>query len=84
MKLNELKLPPIQSLQSFCSAAGFAEITAWRLRKKGWLKTVNINGRQYITAEQVAEFLQRAEAGEFAAVHKTPAVLVRGHGLPQC
>jgi len=47
--------------------------TAWRWRKKGWLKTVNIAGRQYLTQEAIDEFHNRAVAGEFAQVHKVPA-----------
>jgi len=57
---------PIKSLQSFCREIGVAPITAWRYRKRGWLQTVNIAGRQYLTAEAAAEFKRRALAGEFA------------------
>jgi hypothetical protein len=46
--------------------------TAWRWRKKGWLKTVNIAGRQYLTREAVDEFQRRAVGGEFAQVPKVP------------
>lgn len=65
-------LPTIRSLQSFCREIKVSEITAWRWRKKGWLQTVNINGRQYVTCEAVANFKRRAAAGEFSAIHKTP------------
>jgi len=50
-----------------------SDVTAWRHRKKGWLKTVNIAGRVYLTTEAIAEFERRAEAGEFAKFHKTPS-----------
>lgn len=63
---------PIVALHHFCRAAGFTPITAWRMRKKGWLSTINIAGRQYVTAEAIAEFKRRAVAGEFAQDHKTP------------
>jgi hypothetical protein len=46
--------------------------TLWRWRKKGWLKTVNICGRQYVSADALADFNRRAAAGEFAQEHKTP------------
>ena len=46
-------------------------MTAWRWRKRGWLKTVNIAGRPYLTDKALAEFLRRAEAGEFAKEPKT-------------
>jgi len=55
------------------SLAGFdCPLTAWRFRKRGWLQTVNIAGRQYITSEGIAKFKQRAAAGDFAKEHKTP------------
>jgi hypothetical protein len=38
-----------------------------------WLaKTVNIAGRVYITEAAILEFMRRAQAGEFAGVHKVP------------
>lgn len=46
--------------------------TGWRWRKKGWIKTLNICGRLYVSRAAIAEFEQRAAAGEFAKVHQTP------------
>jgi hypothetical protein len=69
---SEAATPPIQSLQAFITGMGIKPITAWRMRKKRWLTTINIAGRQYITADAVAEFMRRAEAGDFAKVHPTP------------
>ena len=63
---------PITTLQHFCRNMGIAPITAWRMRGKGWLQTVNIAGRPYITAEASAEFVRRATAGEFAKHHPSP------------
>jgi hypothetical protein len=63
--------PPIP-LHEFCSDGKISQVTAWRWRKKGWLKTVNICGRQYVMPEAIAEFNRRAAAGEFASEHKTP------------
>ena len=63
---------PIQSLQNFCRAASISPITAWRFRTRGWLVTINIAGRQYVSSEAILEFKRRAEAGEFAKQHKTP------------
>lgn len=65
-------VPQIVALKKFCRDGDISDITAWRWRKNGWLKTVNISGRQYVTAEALAEFNRRAAAGEFAAEHKTP------------
>lgn len=47
-------------------------MTAWRFEKRGWLNTVNIAGRRYITSEAAADFVRRAQAGEFAKQHPTP------------
>jgi predicted site-specific integrase-resolvase len=61
------------SLSKWLEQIGVTPCTAWRWRKKGWLKTVNIAGRQYLTQEAIDEFHNRAVAGEFAQVHKVPA-----------
>lgn len=63
---------PLLSLHTFCQQAGISDVTAWRWRKSGWLTTVNIAGRPYLTDKAIADFLRRAEAGEFAKEHKTP------------
>jgi predicted site-specific integrase-resolvase len=68
--LNTGPARAIISLQQWLADVGVTACTAWRWRKKGWLKTVNICGRQYLTQE---EFKRRAAAGEFAQVHKVPA-----------
>jgi hypothetical protein len=62
----------IVSLQQWLADVGITPCTAWRWRKKGWLKTVNICGRQYLTQEAIAEFTERAQRGEFSQVHKAP------------
>ena len=69
----------IVSLQQWLANTGVTACTVWRWRKKGWLKTVNIAGRQYLTKEAIDEFTRRAAAGEFAQVHKVPA-RQRGEG----
>jgi hypothetical protein len=60
------------SLSKWLERVGVTPCTAWRWRKKGWLKTINIAGRQYLTQEAIDEFQCRATAGEFAQLHKTP------------
>lgn len=62
-------MPPsavLLPLHRWCRLTGIAPITAWRYRKRGWLRTVNICGRVYVTAEAIHAFMRRAEAGEFA------------------
>jgi hypothetical protein len=62
----------ILSLSRFCRDCGISPVTAWRWRRAGWLKTVNIAGRQYLTRHQLEEFMRRVEAGEFARRHVAP------------
>jgi predicted site-specific integrase-resolvase len=61
------------SLAKWLTQVGVTPCTAWRWRKKGWLKTVNIAGRQYLTQEAIDEFHRRAVAGEFSQEHKVPS-----------
>lgn len=72
MKTNPPDVGTIVSLNSWLGQAGIAPVTAWRWRRKGWLRTVNISGRVYLTDNAVQEFKRRAEAGEFAKEHKAP------------
>ena len=62
----------IVSLSVWLQQVGVTPCTAWRWRKKGWLTTVNIAGRQYLTQESIDEFHRRAVAGEFAQAPKVP------------
>ena len=62
----------VVSLSRWLEQVGVTACTAWRWRKKGWLKTVNICGRQYVTQDAVEDFTARAKRGEFAQEHKVP------------
>ena len=66
------------SLAHWLQKVGVTTCTAWRWRKKGWLKTINICGRQYLTQGAIEEFTRRAAAGEFAQVHKVPVRVAEG------
>ncbi len=66
--------PPV-ALDKFIADSGISPTTAWRFRKRGWLTTINICGRHYITAEALAEFNRRAAAGDFAAEVRNPRAL---------
>jgi hypothetical protein len=46
--------------------------TGWRYRQRGWISTVNLCGRVFVTKDEIARFERRAIAGEFSKVHKTP------------
>jgi predicted site-specific integrase-resolvase len=63
----------VVSLSKWLEQVGVTPCTGWRWRKKGWLKTINIAGRQYLTQEAINEFYHRATGGEFAQHHKTPS-----------
>ena len=60
------------SLTRWLKQVGVTTCTAWRWRKRGWLKTINIAGRQYLTQEALDEFHRRASAGEFSQVNYVP------------
>lgn len=53
---------------------GKKPITLWRWRNRGWIETINICGRLYISRAEIARFTKRAEAGEFQSEHKAPGV----------
>ena len=60
------------ALNKWVSGLGVTPVTAWRWRRAGWLETVNICGRVYVTNEASEKFQRRAEAGEFAKDHLAP------------
>jgi hypothetical protein len=62
----------LMALNKWLDLVGIHPVTGWRFRRRGWIQTVNIAGRQYVTPEAIAEFTRRAEAGEFAQEHKAP------------
>jgi hypothetical protein len=57
--------PPI-ALDKFIEQSGLSVVTVWRYRRAGWLHTLNICGRHYLTRSEIARFNARAAAGEFA------------------
>ena len=59
-------LPPL-------SLEKFSPTTCWRYRKKGWLETIVIANRHYVTREAIAAFNKRAVAGEFAGALSNPS-----------
>ena len=57
--------PPI-ALDKFIEQSGISAVTVWRYRRAGFLRTLNICGRHYLTRAEIARFNKRAAAGEFA------------------
>jgi len=45
---------------------GRSRTWGWRAVKAGWLHPINIAGRPYLSADDIRQFLDRAERGEFA------------------
>ena len=72
-KNYSVPLAAVISLQKWTEQIGVTACTIWRWRKKGWLTTVNIAGRHYLTQEAIDEFHRRAVAGEFAQTPKVPS-----------
>lgn len=57
----------------FLRDLGRSTVCGWRWRQSGLLdEPKNINGRLYLTGEQIERFYQRVESGQFAKRHKTP------------
>jgi hypothetical protein len=63
---------PIVLFGLFLESLGVTPPTGWRWRKLGWINTLNIAGRVYISREEIERFQQRAAAGEFSRTHVTP------------
>ena len=71
-KMHPIAGPAVVSFSRWLEQVGVTTCTAWCWRKKGWLKTINIAGRQYLTQEAIDEFCRRASGGEFSQVNNVP------------
>ena len=67
-----LKAHPPLALDLYIRQSGLSPATCWRYRKRGWLKTIIIGGRHYLTREAIAEFNERAARGEFHGKVQNP------------
>lgn len=65
--------PAIQAFGNFVRRAGVSPITGWRWRRNGWIETLNIAGRVYVTDVAIERFRRRAVAGEFSRPHPVPS-----------
>jgi hypothetical protein len=63
--------PPI-ALDKFLEESGISATTLWRYRRAGWLRTLNICGRHYLTRAEIMRFNRRAASGEFAKEFTRP------------
>ena len=73
LKHSEASARAVVCLAKWLEQVGVTACTGWRWRKRGWLKTINIAGRQYLTQAAIDEFHRRATLGEFAQECKVPS-----------
>lgn len=66
MHQNDHAVSDLVAFDKWVSELGISATTAWRWRRKGFLTTVQILGRNYISRAEIAAFEQRASAGEYA------------------
>jgi hypothetical protein len=72
-ELSGVPASPIVLFGLFLESVGVTPPTGWRWRKLGWIKTLNIAGRVYVSRDEINRFQQRAAAGEFSRTHITPS-----------
>jgi hypothetical protein len=63
---------PPMALDKFIEESGLSPVTVWRYRRAGWLQTLNICGRHYLTRSEIGRFNARAASGEFARIPAKP------------
>lgn len=56
----------VKSLSTYRRELGRSKTTMWRYRRNGWLKTINVLGKLYITRESIAEFEAMMRSGKLA------------------
>lgn len=56
----------LSTFDAWCKSIGISATTGWRWRGEGKIKTIEINGRNYVSQEAIDEFERRAKAGEFS------------------
>jgi hypothetical protein len=66
--------PKLHRFDSWLRTIPASSTTGWRWRKERMIRTLNIAGRVYIAEDAIAEFMVRAERGEFAKQHVTPTL----------
>ena len=56
----------ITSASVYRRQLGVSKTTMWRYRRNGWLKTINVLGKLYVTRESIAEFEAMMCSGKLA------------------
>jgi len=62
----------LRSFSGWLQEIGVSPVTGWRYRRRGWITPVNIAGRLFVAADEIARFTERAKQGEFAAHQRPP------------
>jgi predicted site-specific integrase-resolvase len=74
-KFGQQEIGPV-AVRRWIREIGISASTFWRWRQRGWIgEPINIGGRLYLSLAQITEFQRRAQAGEFAAPMRPPAVI---------
>ena len=70
------------ALRAWTRQLGISDVTAWRWSKAGYIHPLNIAGKLYLSADDLAQFEVRVKAGEFS---KPPAgaCAPKNHGRAQ-
>lgn len=63
---EQARLTPFHT---FLAGMGRTSVTGWRWRRRGWINTVSIAGRLYVTQAELQRFSERAQRGEFTSVN---------------
>ena len=61
------------SYDQWLESLGKTRTTGWRWCKDGHIKAINIFGKLYISHDEIAQFEQRAIAGEFHKDGRNPS-----------
>lgn len=79
--ISRAPIPALMIAQRvWCRQIGISDVTAWRWAKLGWIHPVLISNKRYLTADDLAEFYQRARAGELAQEPRGAAVRKGSNG----
>jgi hypothetical protein len=58
--------PSLRPFKSFLDEIGRTTGSGWRYVRLGWVRVINIAGKNYIEREEEEKFIRRARAGEFS------------------
>jgi hypothetical protein len=57
---------------NFLEDVGKSPVTGWRWRRDGFITTINVAGKVYVTQDEIERFEKRAIAGEFSKPTRAP------------